>query len=130
MFKMLKKTFSFILFFTLSIRPIYNIGYLAYYELNLDYIIEKYCVNKETPVLQCNGKCHLATQLAINTKETPEGNTYSLALLSETFVPVYFQKQIFCLNFFTKKNTTQNYWKHSKLLISLYQDRLDKPPQT
>ena len=110
-------------------KPIYNIGYLAYYELNVDYIVEKYCVNKEKPVLQCNGKCHLATQLAINTEESSEENTSSLALLSETFVPVYFQKQSYSFNFFSKKKTPQNYWKHSKLLISLYQATPDKPPQ-
>ena len=126
---MLKKVFSYILFFILAFKPIYNIGYLAYYELNVDYIIETYCVNKEKPVLECNGKCHLATQLAITTKDSTEKSTYSLNLLSETFTPVYFQNQTFTFNFFSKKKTIQNYWKHSKLLISFYQDNLDKPPQ-
>ena len=110
-------------------KPIYNIGYLAYYELNVDYIVEKYCVNKENNVLKCNGKCHLANQLAINIEESSEENTSSLSLLSETFVPVYFHKQHFSFNFFFKNKTPQNYWKQSKLLIALYQDTIDKPPQ-
>ena len=38
-------------------------GQYSYYQLNIDYIIETYCVNKDKPVLQCNGKCHLSKQL-------------------------------------------------------------------
>lgn len=30
------------------------------YQVNKDFIIENYCVNKEKPELECDGKCHLA----------------------------------------------------------------------
>ncbi len=32
--------------------------------MNQTEIIELFCINKEKPKLQCNGKCHLTTQLA------------------------------------------------------------------
>lgn len=34
------------------------------YAVNYDYISKVLCVNKEKPKLQCNGKCHLAKELA------------------------------------------------------------------
>ncbi len=33
------------------------------YELNLDYIIKTYCINKNDPSKHCDGKCHLTKQL-------------------------------------------------------------------
>lgn len=34
------------------------------YIVNYDYIVKELCENKEKPELKCNGKCHLAKQLA------------------------------------------------------------------
>jgi hypothetical protein len=33
------------------------------YELNLDYIIQTYCINKNDPAKHCDGKCHLTKQM-------------------------------------------------------------------
>ncbi len=33
------------------------------YELRKDYIIQNYCVNKNRPELNCDGKCYLAKQI-------------------------------------------------------------------
>ncbi len=33
------------------------------YELRKDFIIQNYCVNKDRPELQCDGKCYLAKRL-------------------------------------------------------------------
>ena len=37
--------------------------YLVYWKFNQDSIIQKYCENKDKPVLKCNGKCHLMKQM-------------------------------------------------------------------
>ena len=34
------------------------------YIINYDYINKELCINKDKPVLKCNGKCHLMKQLA------------------------------------------------------------------
>ena len=34
------------------------------YIVNYDFIVKKLCENKEKPELACNGKCHLAKELA------------------------------------------------------------------
>lgn len=49
-----------ILYCAALVRPIYPV---INYSLNKDFIVEFFCVNKDKPQLQCNGKCHLAEQL-------------------------------------------------------------------
>lgn len=45
----------------------YTTGYKSWirlsYEINKLEIIEKFCINKEEKSFQCDGKCHLKTQL-------------------------------------------------------------------
>ncbi|SFC96761.1 hypothetical protein SAMN04487987_102290 [Algibacter pectinivorans] len=106
----------------------YNLGYIAYFELNIDYIVETYCVNKDKPKLQCNGKCHLATQLSNNISEKSSGSSY-LNTLFETFVPVYFQINTINFTFLSNTINFQNNWYYSNMLMSFYQVKLDKPPQ-
>ena len=46
--------------YTINFKSFVTVNYFA----NQAEIIELFCINKEKPILQCNGKCHLATQLA------------------------------------------------------------------
>lgn len=85
--KRLKIFFTYILLLSFAFRPVYTVTYIGYFELNIDYIIETYCINKEKPELKCNGQCHLADQLNFS-DDTNEGN---YALIVEAFFPVYFQ---------------------------------------
>lgn len=74
---------------------------MAYFELNIDTIIETYCKNKAVPELKCNGKCHLATQLALRSDaETSKDAMYNA--IYEVFLPVYFQAY---LNTYTLSST-------------------------
>ena len=42
------------------------------YSINKDYIIEQFCENKAKPQLTCNGKCHLAKQIAAVQEQSQE----------------------------------------------------------
>ena len=61
-----------------------------YYQLNIDYIIETYCVNKDKPQLQCNGKCHLSKQLQITNNDALDADLV-FNVVYEAFYPVFFQ---------------------------------------
>ena len=53
------------------------------YQLNQAEITRKYCENKAKPKLQCNGKCHLAKQLAKQErqdKSSSETNKFKLEI--------------------------------------------------
>ncbi|NRD20475.1 hypothetical protein HNV08_10490 [Winogradskyella eckloniae] len=70
-----------------ALRPIYFVGNVLYYQLNIDYIIETYCINKDQPELQCNGKCHLAKQLSAVDNTDDEGQ--AIISLFDSFFPVF-----------------------------------------
>lgn len=104
----------------------YYVGQLVYYELNIDYIIETYCINKEKPELQCNGKCHLAKQLQL-TKSSD--NNKSVNILIEAFFPVYLHSFEFVdisitINYLEKESNSiyQNNYTHL-IIPTIY-----KPP--
>lgn len=82
----LEKRFAILILVLFSLRPAYYVGQLAYYELNIDTIIEKYCVNKDKPQLACNGKCHLAKQLQI---AEPTDDQQAMMVMMEAFFPVF-----------------------------------------
>jgi hypothetical protein len=46
-----------------------QIGIFAEYVMDIEQFTELYCENKDKPELKCNGKCHLADQLADNQEE-------------------------------------------------------------
>lgn len=61
---------------------------VASYIIQYDYIVNELCVNRDTPDLECNGKCHLKKELAEASSENQEhGKNYKF--------PV-FEQVIFC----------------------------------
>ncbi|MGJ8592442.1 MAG: hypothetical protein ACSHXF_07835 [Aquaticitalea sp.] len=109
-----------------ALRPIYYVGQIGYYELNIDTIIQKYCVNKDKPELQCNGKCHLATQLQIvNTSDESQQLTFIL----EAFFPVFVVEfQNFDLINASTQFQIPQMFSYSKSYAHLLELRIDKPP--
>ena len=124
----MKLYLTYILFFAFALRPAYNIGYVAYFQLNLDYIIETYCVNKEKPELQCDGKCHLANQLAVKSIDDTEDFSF-LGSIFEAFIPVYFHENrpLFCLE--QPMISVKNNWNYYNTFTSVIKDILNPPPQ-
>lgn len=116
---------SFVLLFVL--RPIIQFGQIGYYQFNIDEIIEKYCVNKERPELECNGKCFLNEQLEqpSNSSEEKPGRIFNL---SETFLPAFYQES-FNYNFEVPEPETkfQN-WKTIRFINYLFESGIDRPP--
>ena len=75
---------------TFALRPAYQASYYLYFQMNIDVIVAKYCVNKERPQLKCNGKCHLNKQITLSTQEDGSINTKTVQL-ANAFYPLYFQ---------------------------------------
>lgn len=106
--QILKKLLVSILLFSLLMRPMYYVGQFLYFQLNVDYIIENYCINKDKPKLQCNGKCHLAKQLTL-TSDSDKEATIPLHTknLQNAFTVVFYQASshfIFKTKYFFNSN--------------------------
>ena len=93
-FGKLKKIFAITLLLAVSLKPSYYLAEIVYYELNIDYIIETYCVNKDKPELQCNGKCHLAKQLQVSPSTNEESKNSNTSAILGVFYPLFFQTSL------------------------------------
>ncbi|WP_425077021.1 hypothetical protein [Psychroserpens sp. S379A] len=101
-----------------------------YYQLNIDYIIETYCVNKEEPELQCNGKCHLSKQLQVVSTKTSNSSSNTISnVLAESFFPVFFHKTLEKQKdiYVSKWSVVHNY-KYANLYAFSLGSKLYKPP--
>ncbi len=97
--------------------------------MNIDYIIETYCVNKEKPKLQCNGKCHLAGNLALSTSSSDTENTSFFSAFYEAFIPVYFQESKSDFLLLQSSIPIDNNWKYRSVLTLMSKEIIDPPPQ-
>ncbi|WP_062060952.1 hypothetical protein [Aquimarina longa] len=120
--------FSILLFVTFAIRPAIQISTVLYYQCNIDTIVEKYCVNKKRPRLNCNGKCYLMSQMKAKTQSSSKSS--DSIIITEAFIPLFFQDnsiQISNTNL-TVFNTNQN-WKLKNLRVKTISKDIDHPPQ-
>ncbi|WP_298549044.1 hypothetical protein [uncultured Aquimarina sp.] len=122
--------FSILLFTAFAIRPAIEISNVLYYQLNIDTIIEKYCVNKERPKLNCNGKCYLMTQMKMSKTTSETNKTNSLTVIVEAFIPLFFEDNTVHidnnLNFSTNRKSN---WKPKHLRIENVSKNIDHPPE-
>ncbi len=106
-----------------------EVSTVLYYQLNIDYIVDKYCVNKERPRLNCNGKCYLMSQMKAKTQ--PSKETSESMVSTEAFIPLFFQD-----NSIQIKNThpflseqLQN-WKLKSVHSKSIPNDIDHPPDS
>lgn len=61
------------------------------YELRKDYIIQNFCINKDKPLLKCDGKCYLAKKLnETREKEAQSAFVSFLFSMESNYVPPVF----------------------------------------
>ncbi|WP_344928836.1 hypothetical protein [Aquimarina addita] len=123
--------FSIIIFTAFALRPAIQVSTVLYYQLNVDTIIEKYCVNKERPQLNCNGKCYLMNQLKVtNNSSSDTDTTDNFAIIAEAFIPVFFQHTIVIIN---NSDPTlfrlKQHWKPDYLLLQAISKEIEYPPE-
>lgn len=105
------------------------VGQVAYYELNIEYITEKFCENKAKPELKCNGKCHLAKELQSLSQDTnSETESPQINFLAETFSPLFFQvEEKLEFDFLNANLLHRNYFYKTRSIVD-YHSSLLRPP--
>ena len=77
--QILKKALSIILAVLIIAQMMVNVGIGVYYHLNKEYIVNQLCVNKNNPILHCDGHCYLSKQL----KKAEQGEKQSTQTFKE-----------------------------------------------
>lgn len=121
---MLKKLLAISFFLIIALRPAYTISYLLYFQLNIDAIVQKYCVNQDKPQMHCNGKCHLMKQLNFNKPKNTATNREMISFM-EAFFPLYYQSnELGLLKPFAEFHFTSNFnyqaFKTSDFIFKIY----------
>ncbi len=125
----MSRLYATILLLVLTMQPAIKIGNVLYYQLNIDYIVEKYCVNKTRPQLKCNGKCYLNKKLQLQQGSTETSE--KTILITEAFLPLYFQQQDIQLSqplYFDI--TSSKFWKNNTIYLYDINKKIDPPPKT
>lgn len=121
--------FSILLFCVFALRPFYNLGFTAYYKLNINEIVEKYCVNKDKPVLRCNGKCFLTKKLQQDVDIGKGKDGFSRSRISEAFFPLYYQEiESSCHQDIFFSLLLKNNYPPIKNYNGLFEYQIDRPP--
>ena len=109
----MKRLYIYILLLAFIVKPVYNLCFLTYYQLNTEYITETFCENKEKVELACNGKCHLAKQLQADTNPQEENSTsiIPIELFSLVFIEKSANLNLFKNQLHLNKNVNKRYLK-------------------
>lgn len=68
-FVQMKKGFILILVMVMLLQSSIRSVYVAYYQINQDYIATVLCINKAKPASTCNGKCYLSKKMKEQEKQ-------------------------------------------------------------
>lgn len=81
----MNRIISLLLIMALGFQCLSKLGLIAYYNINIEYIITELCENKNKPELKCNGKCYLKKKLG----KADEAEKQTKGLLKQTELPVF-----------------------------------------
>lgn len=82
----MKRVLSISLLLIIVFYSFNQIGVFLEYIVDIRGYTELYCVNKDKPEIQCNGKCHLAKELADHQEQKEDKN---LQILPEIILSFY-----------------------------------------
>ena len=83
---MLNRILSLLLVGCMVFQTFSSLTIVAWFKVQQDYIEEVFCINKEKPIMQCNGKCYLAEKLKQERSEEKE-TPLTVETLQLTFLP-------------------------------------------
>lgn len=109
----MKKVLSLVLIGALGFQCLSKLSLIAYYNINLEYIIQELCENKDKPQLNCKGKCYLKKKLEESNKAENQASgsikqfelpvficnqeNFEFALNQEVITQVQFPKDLYSL---------------------------------
>ncbi len=110
-------------------KPIGQLSWEIWYQVNQDYVAEELCENTDKPELECNGKCYLMKQLAKAESQTPEPEEDSALNPFSLRVEIWTNPN--SIEFIQNSDSeliTQHYWLYRFAEKSVGIEPLEHPP--
>lgn len=113
--------------FIMMVKPLWPV---AEYVANYDYIKNVLCENRDKPMLNCDGKCYLAKQLAKESEENSKNPFGEKSSKIEIQTTVYFQSLLkINLDFILDYEKTEISKMDSNLKSTLLTSDITEPPE-
>ena len=96
----MNRIIALLLFIAMQIPLMNQWSAVAYYRVNRDFIAKNLCVNRDKPMLNCNGQCYLSKQLQAAEEKEQKSNSERLnkmpeVVLSFQSIPSLFKARYF-----------------------------------
>lgn len=98
----MKKILAYFVLSIFTLISLQQVVLLGAFVFNQEYIIDKFCINKNKPELKCNGKCHLKDVISQSSTQTDEQQS---SIISEIMIPFFYSdsfvdlsRKIFVIN--------------------------------
>ena len=79
----MNRIIALLLFMAMQIPLMNQWSAVAYYRVNRDFIAKNLCVNRDKPMLNCNGQCYLSKQLKAAEDKEQKSNSERLNKMPE-----------------------------------------------
>ena len=103
-------------------------GAVAYYRINRDYIAENLCVNRDKPMLNCNGQCYLAKKLKAAEEKEQKSNSERLEKMPEVVLSFQAIQSVFTARF-TSVELVENHFSTQEFFPNAAAKGFFHPPQ-
>lgn len=123
-----KRLIALILFLAMQIPLMNQWGAVAYYRINRDYIAENLCVNRDKPMLNCNGQCYLAKKLKAAEEKEQKSNSERLEKMPEVVLSFQSIQPVFTAQFIPAI-VVENHFTVSEFFPNAAANGFFHPPQ-
>jgi hypothetical protein len=103
-------------------------GAVAYYRINRDFIAENLCVNRDKPMLNCNGQCYLAKKLKAAEEKEQKSNSERLEKMPEVVLSFQAIQPIFTPRIMAH-NAIENHFSIQEFFPNVAEKGFFHPPQ-
>jgi hypothetical protein len=123
-----KRIVALLLFLAMQVPLMNQWGAVAYYRINRDYIAENLCVNRDKPMLNCNGQCYLAKKLKAAEEKEQKSNSERLEKMPEVVLCFQAIQPVFTARF-TSVELVENHFSTQEFFPNAAATGFFHPPQ-
>jgi len=98
-----------LLFIAMQIPLMNQWSAVAYYRVNRDFIAKNLCVNRDKPMLNCNGQCYLAKKLKAAEEKEQKSNSERLEKMPEVVLGFQCISSLFKAHYFERYVLENNF---------------------
>ena len=124
----MKRIVALLLFLAMQVPLMNQWGAVAYYRINRDYIAENLCVNRDKPMLNCNGQCYLAKKLKAAEEKEQKSNSERLEKMPEVVLSFQAIQPVYTARF-TSLELVENHFSTQEFFPNAAAKGFFHPPQ-